>query len=138
MLRVSEFVFYELAVKIHKLTELPDELKYSGIWYEWHQARLALDEIYKQRPLNFATPVAWRLYQAINAIVPETLNDMIGKLPAPAQQGQEATEEEDIPVWQINEVRDAAKEFETVLRSRAMPNLLPPSRQDRNFGRRSR
>lgn len=29
MQRVTEFVFYELAVKVHPLTELPDGVKYS-------------------------------------------------------------------------------------------------------------
>lgn len=110
MQRVNEFVFYELAVKVHGLTEIPNSIKYSDVWFDWAQSREALDEIYRQRALNFVTPVAWRLYQAINAVVPKDLNDQVAKLPA------EDTVEAEIPINQTYEIREAAKEFEVVLR----------------------
>jgi hypothetical protein len=114
--RVTEFVFYELAVKIHPLTELRDDLKYSQVWLDWWNAREALDEIYRQRPLNFVTPISLRMYQAITAVVPQQWDDMVAKFPRKAE-GQEALEEQPIPSWQLREIREAAKEFETVLRS---------------------
>lgn len=114
MQRVNEFVFYELALKVHRLTELQDDLKYSEIWMDWSGARDALDEIYRQRPLNFTTPVAYRLYQAITTVVPKDWDDIFAKLSKANSQG----ENEDLVMFSdVLEVREAAKEFETVLRA---------------------
>src|ERR1017187_10324303 len=117
MQRVTEFVFYELAVKIHPLTELSDSLKFSEIWLSWWNAREALDEIYRQRPLNFVTPISLRLYQAITAVVPTKWDDVIAKYPRKIEGSEQVEEEAPIPFWQLSEVREAAKEFETVLRT---------------------
>jgi hypothetical protein len=113
MQRVNEFVFYELAIKVHRLTEIPNMVKYSQIWSEWSDARDALNEIYRQRPLSFTTPTATKLYRLITEIVPEELNDMIAKIPT----GDAVKDEPDLPWWTINQIREAAKEFETVLRN---------------------
>lgn len=86
MQRVNEFVFYELAMKIHALTEVDSPLKYGAVWLDWWHAREAVDEIYRQRSLNFTTPSAWRLYQAITAIVPKDWNQVIAKLPTKPSQ----------------------------------------------------
>ncbi len=48
MQRVTEFVFYELASKIHPLTEAQDDIKFSQIWSSWWDARAALEDIYRQ------------------------------------------------------------------------------------------
>ena len=104
----------ELAVKIHHLTELEDGVKYSEIWWVWSQAREALNEIYRQRPLNFTTPVASRLYEAISAVIPKDFDAMIAKTNE-VKKGDE--EEPNISIWKITEIREAAKEFETVLRT---------------------
>jgi len=123
MQRVNEFVFYELAIKIHQLTDTPEAVKYSNVWYRWWQAREAVDEIYRQRPLHFTTPVATRLYRAITTVVPEEWEKAIAKVkpaqtPAAQDQGASAaTEEPDISYWLAYEVREAAREFETVLRT---------------------
>lgn len=111
MQRVNEFVFYELALKVHKLTEIPNEVKYSLVWNDWAVARDGLDEIYRQRPLNFSTPVATKLYQKISEVIPTKFEDMIAKLPAEGQ------DEPNIAQWTVYEIREAAKEFETVLRN---------------------
>src|SRR5690348_16427580 len=113
MQRVNEFVFYELAIKVHSLTEEPDEVKYSDVWWRWSQARDALDEIFQQRPLNFTTSVATKLYQAINQVIPEKFEERIAKLP---KQGN-VDPESDLQYWNVFQVREAAKEFETVLRN---------------------
>lgn len=61
MQRVNEFVFYELAVKVHSLAELPyDPIKYSTSWLMLWNARLSIDELYRQRVLNFTTQAALR------------------------------------------------------------------------------
>jgi hypothetical protein len=113
MQRVNEFVFYELAIKVHSLAELTyDPIKYSTSWYMLWQARISLDEIYKQRSLNFTTPAALRLYNAISAIVPLSWDELTATL-----QTKIAEPEEPLGVWLVNEVREGATEFETVLRN---------------------
>lgn len=119
MQRVNEFVFYELAVKVHSLTEIQNEVTYSAVWWRWAAAREALDEIYRQRPLNFTTTVALRLYNAITAVVPKGWEEQIAKLPRNVE-GQPPVVEGILPYWQVSEVRDAAKEFETVLRNECL------------------
>jgi hypothetical protein len=113
MQRVNEFVFYELAIKIHSMVDLPSEpLKYSDTWTKFWAARQSINEIYNQRPLNFTTQAALRLYRAITAIVPEDWDEMMNTFAA-----KTADPEPAISPWQINEVREAAREFETVLRN---------------------
>lgn len=115
MQRVNEFAFYELALKIHGLTEVDDSqsVKYSAIWLHWSNARDAVNEIYRQRPLNFTTPAANALYRAITEVVPEKWEDMIAKLP----KHDEGASESDLPPWAVYRVKEAAREFETVLRN---------------------
>jgi len=115
MQRVSEFVFYELAIKVHKLTEVVNQVKYSQVWAEWADARDALDEIYRQRPLNFTGPAAYKLYQLINGVVPQDFNAMIAKVPDPSSPEEAA--EPNLPWSTVTQIREAAKEFETVLRN---------------------
>jgi hypothetical protein len=66
---------------------------------------------FRQRPLNFSTPIAATLYQAINEIVPVDFDAMIAKLPTNAE------EENRLPSWKVKKIAEAAKEFETVLRN---------------------
>ena len=113
MQRVNEFVFYELAIKVHSMVELSsDPLKYSDTWLKFWTARQSINEIYNQRPLNFTTQAALRLYRAITAIVPEDWDELMTTYPA-----KTADPEPPIGPWLITEVREAAKEFETVLRN---------------------
>jgi len=113
MQRVNEFVFYELALKVHQLTELVDnqEYKYSEVWLPWSNARDALNEIWKQRPFHFTSPVAGTLYQAITAVIPEKWDEMIAKIP-------KQEDEEPLDYWPgVYRIKEAAQEFETVLRN---------------------
>jgi len=113
MQRVNEFVFYELAIKVHSLVDLSNEpMKFSESWSLFWEARLSIDEIYRQRPLNFTTQAALRLYRALTEIVPEKWEDITAEFTA-----RTANHEEGINFWLITEVREAAKEFETVLRN---------------------
>src|SRR5437667_12276007 len=77
MQRVNEFVFYELAIKVHRLTEIPNAVKYSQIWSEWSDARDALKKIIQQRLLSFSTQTATNSSREITEIVPEEENDML-------------------------------------------------------------
>jgi hypothetical protein len=121
MERVTEFVFYDLAVKIHSLSELNDRSTYSGVWWTLWNAREALNELYSQRRVNFVTPAASRLYNAITAIVPKDWSDAVAKLPRKTMEGspevEVVVEEPQIYFWQITEIQAAVTEFETVLRT---------------------
>jgi hypothetical protein len=112
MQRVNEFVFYELAIKVHAMTEMSfDSIKYSDCFLNLWNARESVNNIYRQRPLNFVTPVALRLYNAISAIVPTDWDLAIGAYP------KEPENEVPIAPWMISEIREAANEFETVLKT---------------------
>ena len=113
MQRVNEFVFYDLAIKVHSMVDLPNTpMKFGDSWWRFWEARHSIEEIYRQRPLNFTTQAALRLYQAINVIVPEKWEDLTVEFSS-----RTAEPEEPIAPWLIAEVREAAKEFETVLRN---------------------
>jgi hypothetical protein len=116
MQRVNEFVFYELAIKVHSLAELPDApTLYSNCWFQLWNARISVDEIYRPRPLNFTTQAALRLYKAISAVVPESWDDLMSTYSERIKDPEPV-----LGPWYITEVREAAKEFETVLRNECM------------------
>src|ERR1035441_3895686 len=102
MQRVNEFVFYELAIKLHSLVELADApIKYSSCWYSFWNARKSIDDIYLQRPLNFTTQAALRLYQAISSVVPVNWDELMSTY-------KERTKEPEEPIaqWVITEIRE--------------------------------
>lgn len=107
MQRVNEFSFYELAAKIHPLTDLP-EVKLSEVWFQWWQARAELDSIFTLRPLSVSLAVAKKLYDAITAFVPEKWEEAVAEVPDP-------TNEQPLASWQTYKIRTTAKEFETIL-----------------------
>jgi hypothetical protein len=112
MLPVNEYDFYELAMLIHPLTAVPNEAKYSDLWYEWYNARTLLNTTFvERRPLSVCRPAADELYQAMSQFVPETFEDAVAKVP---------TTPDDIDPTLAHmgyAVRKAAREFETVLRA---------------------
>lgn len=111
MKKVSEYQLYELAIAVHPLTAVPDGSKYSEFWWTWMSARTALQTLYQQRQLEFCNDAANKLYYAINSVVPiewQNAYDKFTNLPTP---------ELAVMPWEINTVKDAAKEFETVLRT---------------------
>jgi hypothetical protein len=108
MQRVNEFNFYELAKKIQPIVDLPHEaIKLSDVWITWDGARTALNTIFSLRPLSVSAGAAVKVIEAINALLPEKMDDIIQLLQIP--------NEADIPPWQVYGIREAAKEFETVL-----------------------
>ncbi|HWH56665.1 MAG TPA: hypothetical protein VN682_03485 [Terriglobales bacterium] len=113
MQRVNEFVFYELAVKVHSLTLIASEsFKYTENWSRLWDARESVDQLYAQRALNFTTPAATRLYNAISAILPKNFDEVMSTW------GERTKPDADtIFPFRAVEIREAAKEFETVLRT---------------------
>jgi hypothetical protein len=123
MQRVSEFELYELATHIHKFTELPDEgLNYRGVWWDWFNARTALNQIFKQRSLEFSLQAATKLFQMITEVVPLEFDAAIAKYAKALEEARTREEElnadtDDISISQINNIRKAALDFETILRT---------------------
>jgi hypothetical protein len=108
MLRVNEFQLYELAVAVHPLTTLANDVKYSQIWFDWINAKTALQQIFKQRSLEVCFRAADELYHALREIVPDDFNEATAKLPA------QPSDEEPIG-WRVFSIRTAAQKFETIL-----------------------
>lgn len=109
MLRVNEFQLYELAVNVHPLTAITKDTKYSDIWFEWSQAKTAIQAIFKQRALEVCFQTANELYLALQAVVPDDFNEAANKLPP------DLTTEQGIGWAASHRVRDAVQKFETIL-----------------------
>ena len=108
MQRVNEYNFYELAIHVHKLTELDSDVKvkYNSVFFNLYQARAIINKMLTLRPLNVTLSAATELGSAITAIVPTDWPQAVGKL---------QSKNEDVPHWQFYAVAEAAKKFETVL-----------------------
>jgi hypothetical protein len=110
MQRVNEFSFYDLAAKIHPLTEIP-AVKLTNVWFDWYQARTALSEILGVRPLTVSKRAATDLSQAITEFIPEKWEDAVDSIMTLRAAGNET----DLATWQTHQLREAAVKFETVL-----------------------
>lgn len=109
MQRVNEFSFYELAELIHPLVSIQGPVKLSMVWLDWWNARNAINSIFSLRPLSVSVQAAANLLEAITAVVPEKWEDLRSVMPA-----DNATEDA-VPVWRINAIEQAARNFETIL-----------------------
>lgn len=110
MQKVSEFRLYELSIAIHPLTMLQNRVKYSDVCLGWIDARSALESLFRERQLEFCYEAANKLYNAINQVVPATFEEAVDKM-SPGE------EEPFISFLSVRAILDAAKEFETVLRT---------------------
>jgi hypothetical protein len=109
--KVSEYHLYELAIAIHPLTNILDDVKYTNVWMDWIGSRSALENLFQQRQLEFCYEAANKLYAAINNVVPTDWEEIAKKIP-------DKPEDEKPLTWsQRHGVTNAAKEFETVLRT---------------------
>jgi hypothetical protein len=93
------------------LTSVPDGATFSSVWWTWMSARMALENLYQQRQLEFCNEAANKLYNAINIVVPIKWED------AHEKWTKRADPELPLPHWERQNVMDAAKEFETVLKT---------------------
>lgn len=108
MFRVNEFQLYELATIIHPLTQASSEAKYSEVWWNWLKAKEALTNLFKQRSLEVCFNSANELFLALTYYVPDNFEEAVAKIPSDT-----ATEP---PLgWQVNNIRQAAERFETVI-----------------------
>jgi len=110
MLRINEFQIYVLAAHVHPLTEIPNDTKYSDVWYKWMDVKNALQTIFKQRALEVCLDAANELYAALRLVIPDDLDQAVAKLPNPATN----TLEPNIS-YNLYSIREAAKKFEIVL-----------------------
>ncbi|MGA8214480.1 MAG: hypothetical protein WB799_12865 [Candidatus Sulfotelmatobacter sp.] len=112
MLPVNEYHFYELAIAIHPLTFAPNDTKYSDVWYDWWNAKNLLNTTFvERRPLSICRPAANKLYLAITQFVPDDFDTAVAKVASDPDQID--------PVLGVSgySLREAAKEFETVLQA---------------------
>jgi hypothetical protein len=109
--KVSEYRLYELACAVHPLTEAASPVKYSAVWLPWFTARSALENLFQQRQLEFCYESANKLYFAINAVVPKEWMDGFDKIDSLGDP------EPDLGFTERYNVVEAAKEFETVLKT---------------------
>lgn len=107
MQRVNEFSFYELASKVHPLTEASDDTCGSRSLVRMVGARQAINNILSARPLHVCTGAAFKLKKSIDELIPEKWEDLNALL--------SSEPEKMIPSWKVYGVSSAAKEFETVL-----------------------
>jgi hypothetical protein len=108
MLRVDCYDFYKLGIQIHPLTSLKDESSVLESWFMLYLARAELNSFFNLFPLKTSRNPASDLYKAISSIVPEDISEM------------KTTDEEGNPQllnYFAGKIRDAAKEFETVLKA---------------------
>jgi hypothetical protein len=106
MQRVNEFDLYTLASQIHPLILSTGTKKFKEIWIQWWHARTALINFRSQRPISVCLPATHRLTDAIDVVVPREVEAAIEK----AQ-----SEDQEVPSYQVHEVGEAAREFETVM-----------------------
>lgn len=110
MQRVNEYQLYELATHIHPLTSVTADMKYSEVWFQWFQAREAIQTLFRQRALEVCYQAANELYLAIDNIVPRDWEKAIQKLPAEADLANES------PIgWTTSYIKSAAEKFETII-----------------------
>jgi len=115
VIKVSEFKLYELAIAVHPLTTVPEHAKYSDVWYAWFTARTELQTLFHHRQLNFCYEAANKLYNAITVVVPTEWQEAFDKLLGLTN--QQDTPEPELQFIQRHNTVEAAKEFETVLRT---------------------
>jgi hypothetical protein len=110
VLRVDEFIFYDLSVKVHGLTELEEkETPYNDLVWVLYSARGGLDQIFKSRPLHFSAQSAIDLYNRINSIIPMDFNEMVFKI--------DPEESEKISSWDVSRIKRDAENFERALKT---------------------
>lgn len=108
MLRVNEFQLYELAIHIHPLTMVNQDVKYSQVWTAWTQAKEALQSLFKQRSLEVCFGIANELYNELGKFVPDDWNDAFAKFPPDLSTEQPLG-------WGVFSIRNAAERFETII-----------------------
>ena len=111
MLRINEFQFYELAVAIHPCAEVEAKAKYSEVLFVWMGAKTALQNLFKQRSLEFCFEAANDLYLKLGQIIPDDFDEAIAKMPDTSP----GAPEEPALGYQVFAVKTAAQKFETVL-----------------------
>ncbi|RZU41121.1 hypothetical protein [Edaphobacter modestus] len=109
MLRVDCYYFYALAVKIHPLTDLRVSSPLAEEWVVLHEARQELFQFFSLFPLRTTRTPANTLVQAINRVVPLELSEMRFNL----DNGEKVI----VPYFEGHAIREAAVEFESVLKA---------------------
>jgi hypothetical protein len=108
MLRVDCYDFYKLGVQLHPLTVLKDDATIQDSWVMLYLAKAELDTFFGIFPLKTSRNPATELYRAIGVILPDDISQL------------KTTDDEGNPRtigYQATTIRNAANEFETVLKA---------------------
>lgn len=105
MLRVNEYQFYDLAVRVHLVGEVEENEKVQDRFPALFFAREALLDGLQQIPLRICKPVVGELIRAIDSVLPR--DDKGAMLPMKSDQT--------ISYLQAYDLRETVKKFEAVL-----------------------
>jgi hypothetical protein len=111
MKRVNGHRFYELAVKVHPLTELKPDGELKEHFFALYEARDAILDLFQAMPLRICHAPALKITGAIDSILPRDWKEAIKSI-----------ESEDKLGYVTYTISEAAREFETVLAAE-VPNL---------------
>lgn len=104
MQRLNGNKFYDLAIKLHPLTEISEEQTKRDVFFLLWEARSAAVEIFDMIPLRTCKAPGQRLFQAITSVIPLEWAKAV-----------ELFSSEEMLGFLSFEIKEAAKEFETVL-----------------------
>jgi hypothetical protein len=109
MLRVDCYDFYKLGIQIHPLTLMADDITLNDAWISLYLARTELNSFFVTFSLKTSRNPASALYEAIGALVP----DDFSQVRFSDGEGKPRV----LDFSELNPIRTAAKEFETVLKA---------------------
>jgi hypothetical protein len=109
MLRVDCYDFYKLAIKVHPLVSLKTDMTIMQTWFLLYEARQELIVFFRIFPLKTASTPADTLYRSIGMVVPDDIMDIKLK----DEEGNDLP----LPYFQAMAIREAATEFESVLKA---------------------
>jgi hypothetical protein len=109
MLRVDCYDFYKLGVQIHPLTFLADDATLNDAWISLYFGKQELNTFFSTFPLKTSRNPANELYAALVEIVPDDISHV--------RFSDDDGNPRVLTFVETSRVRNAAKEFETVLKA---------------------
>jgi hypothetical protein len=109
MLRVDCYDFYKLGSIIHPVMDVPDNSPFSESWAVFYFAKAELDSFFKRFPLRTSRSPATALYAALTALIPDEFAQIQFKM----EDGSPRI----LAAWDLSSIRQAAKDFEAVIKA---------------------
>jgi hypothetical protein len=109
MLRVDCYDFYKLGIQVHPLTLLADDISLNDAWIVLYLAKSELNTFFSIFPLKTSRNPALVLYEGIKELIPDDFSHV--------RFSDEDGKPRVLSFSDLNSIRTAAKEFETVLKA---------------------